>query len=295
MPRIVSRVVAGALGSLLFASTVFAQAQERVLYVSVLDAKTKAPVTGLGPEAFRVREDGAVREVLRATPATTPMPVAVIVDDSQPAQATIADLRKGLATFLRLIDGIGPIAIVGVAARPTIHLDYTTDSKAIQDAAGRIFAQPGSGATLLDAIVEVSKGLQRREGDRASIVVITTENVEFSTLHYNQVLDALKDSGTMMHAMVLLNPNGSMATDEARNRATVLDRGTGETGGLRLDVLTSISYENQLQVMAAALKNQYRVIYARPQTLIPPAKVEVSAASPAHTAHGAPARGQKSK
>jgi VWFA-related protein len=295
MVRILIRVVAGAAAAILLSSTALAQAQERVLYASVLDSKTKAPVAGLGPEAFRVREDGATREVLRVTPATTPMPVAVLIDDSQAAQATIADLRKGLSSFLKHIDGIGPIALVTVAARPTIHLDYTTDAKALQDAAGRIFAQPGTGATLLDAIVEVSKGLRKRESDRASIVVITTENVEYSNLHYNQVLDPLKASGAAMHAMVLLNPAGSMATDEARNRATVLDRGTGETGGLRLDVLTSISYENQLQVMAAALKNQYRVVYSRPQTLIPPDKVEVSATAAGQTAYGAPARSQPSK
>jgi hypothetical protein len=295
MFRILIRVVAGAAAAFLLSSTALAQAQERVLYVSVLDSKTKAPVAGLGPEGFRVREDGATREVLRVTPATTPMPVAVLIDDSQAAQATIADLRKGLSTFLKHIDGIGPTALVTVAARPTIHLDYTTDARALQDAAGRIFAQPGTGATLLDAIVEVSKGLRKREADRASIVVITTENVEYSNLHYNQVLDPLKASGAMMHALVLLNPGGSMATDEARNRATVLDRGPGETGGVRLDVLTSISYESQLQVMAAALKNQYRVVYSRPQTLIPPDKVEVSATATGQTAYGAPARFQPSK
>jgi hypothetical protein len=295
MVRILIRVMAGAASALLLSSAALAQAQERVLYVSVLDSKTRAPVSGLGPEAFRVREDGTTREVLRVTPATSPMPLAVIIDDSQAAQATIADLRKGLATFLKQVQGIGPTALVTVAARPTIHLDYSTDTKALLDAAGRIFAQPGTGAMLLDSIVDVSKGLRKRETDRASIVVITTENVEYSNLHYTQVLDQLKGSQAMMHALVLLNPDGSMATDEARNRATVLDRGTGESGGLRLDVLTSISYESQLQVMAAALKNQYRVVYSRPQTLIPPDKVEVSATAAGQTAYGAPARFQQAK
>ena len=47
----------------------------------------------------------------------------------------------------------------------------------------------------------------------------------------------------MLHTIVLVNPNGSMSTDEARNRATVLDRGPRESGGMRIDVLTSMSFE----------------------------------------------------
>jgi hypothetical protein len=86
-----------------------------------------------------------------------------------------------------------------------------------------------------------------------------------------------------------------MRDDPARNRATVLDRGPRESGGLRLDVLTSLSFESQLRVIGASLKNQYRIVYARPQTLIPPERVEVSATAPGQQAHGAPARGQQKK
>ena len=67
-----------------------------------------------------------------------------------------------------------------------------------------------------------------------------------------------------------------MTNDEARNRATVLDRGPREIGGVRIDVLTSMSFESQLKDLAAMLKSQYRVIYARPESLIPPERVEVS-------------------
>lgn len=290
-----SLVLGGVVAALLSAGVASGQALERVAYASVLDAKTKAPISGLGREAFRITEDGVVREVLRVTPASSPMPIAVLIDDSQAAQATIADLRKALAAFLKTIDGLGPVSLIGVGARPTIHLDYTPDLNAQLASAGRIFAQPGTGATLLDAIVDVSKGLQKRESDRAAIVIITTEFIEYSTLYYTQVLDALRSSEAMMQALVLLSAGGSMRDDPARNRATVLDRGPRESGGLRLDVLTSLSFESQLRVIGASLKNQYRIVYARPQTLIPPERVEVSATAPGQQAHGAPARGQQKK
>ena len=95
------RLFAGGAAALLFSAALLAQANERVLYVSAWDAKTRAPITGLGVDAFAVREDGARREVLRVTPATSPMPVAILVDNSQAARDHIADIRKALTAFVK--------------------------------------------------------------------------------------------------------------------------------------------------------------------------------------------------
>lgn len=275
-------------------ATLAAQGRERALYVSVLDKATQTPIADVGPDDLIVREDNVRREILRVTPATSPMAVAVLIDNSAAATATISDLRRGLTAFINGIDGLGPTALIGVADRPTILVDYTTSQTTLQAGIERLFAVPGSGATLLDAIVETARGLQKRDEDRAAIVLVTTENTEFSTLHYQQVLDRVAESGASLQAVVLLNPAGSISTDAARNRASVLDRGTKDSGGLRLDVLTSMAYETQLKTLAAALKAQQRVIYARPDSLIPPEKVRVEAARPGAEAFGTPARGQKS-
>jgi len=269
-----------------------AQTVARVLYVSVSDKQTRAPITGLGPDAFDVREDGNRREVLRVTPATSPMSVAIIVDNSQATTPTIADLRKGLSAFVKSLDGIGPVAIITVADRPTILRDYTTDQKQLQEAANRIFAQPGSGATLLDAIVEVSQGIAKRDTDRAAIVIVTGEHREFSNRHYRDVLEALAQGGAQMHALVLTGPGAAALDDEARNRASVLDLGPKASGGTREDILTSQTFDVKLQEIAAILKSQHRVVYGRPTTLIPPEKIEVSATQPGQAASGGPARGQ---
>ncbi len=286
------RLVAGGALALLVSLVLVAQSVERVLYVSVWNESTRAPITGLGTDAFNVREDGARREVLRVTPATSPMPVAIVVDNSQAATPTIADLRKALASFVKSLDGIGPVAIIGVADRPTILRDYSTDQKQLQDGVQRVFAMPGSGATLLDAVVEVSQGLAKRDTDRAAMVIVTTENREYGNRHYKDVLDALAQGGAMMHALVLTGPGGAQPNDEARNRASVLDLGPKASGGTRVDVLTSHAFELKLQELAAILKSQHRVVYARPRTLIPPEKIEVSATKPGQAASGAPARGQ---
>lgn len=292
MVKHLARLAAGIAGVLFLTASPLAQSNERVLYVSAYDEKTRAPITGLDVRDFVVREDGMAREVLRVTPATSPMPVAILVDNTQAAGAHIADIRRALTTFVRALNGVGPVAIIGVADRPTILRDYTTDAKLLEDGAGRVFAVPGSGATLLDAVIETSRGLARREEDRAAMVILTTENVEFSNRHYKDVLEELARGGAMLHAVVMNTPAGSALDDPSRNRASVLDLGPKNSGGTRADVLTSQAFEGKLQELAAILRSQHRVVYSRPQTLIPPERVEVSSAKAGVLASGGPARGQ---
>ena len=290
-----TRVLVASLAVTVLSGDLLAQAAERVLYVTALDERSKVPVESLTPADLRVTEDDRAREILRVTPATTPMPVAVVVDNQAAAQATIADLRTALTRFLPEIAGLGPVALITTADRPTIAQDYTTDAEKLTQAANRLFSQPGSGATLLDALVEVSRGLGRREEERAAIVLVTLELTEFSTLHYSQVLEGLKKSGAMMSGVILNNPRGSNQNDAARNRSVVLDRGIRDSGGTRVDVLTSLSYGTALSQVSAALKHQHRVVYLRPQQLIPPERIAVTAVKPGTFVTGAPARGQKER
>ena len=290
-----TRLAAGCVALAFFSAYPLAQPAQRVAYVTVVDSATQVPVSGVTANQIVIREDGNAREVLTVAPATSEMPVAVIIDNSQAAAPTINDLRKGLASFLTAIEGIGPVGLFTVASRPTILKEYTTSQKELLEAAGRVFHEPSSGATLLDTILDVSKGLIKRKSDRAAIVLVTGENTEFTNLHYRDVLDELQESGAMMYAVILVNPNGSMSSEEARNRATVLDRGTRESGGLRDDVLTSMAFEPRLKALGQILKSQYRVTYARPQSLIPPEKFEASSAQAGLEVRGAPARGQDVK
>jgi hypothetical protein len=96
----------------------------------------------------------------------------------------------------------------------------------------------------------------------------------------------------MLHAVVLTTPAGTSLDEAARNRAFVLDHGPRTSGGTRVDVLASQAFEGKLKELAAILKSQHRVVYARPQTLIPPEKLEITSAKPGVDASGGQARGQ---
>ncbi|MBI2833729.1 MAG: VWA domain-containing protein [Acidobacteria bacterium] len=272
--------------------SVHAQANERDLYVSVLDA-AGAPVKGLTASDFIVREDGVQREVLRARPATQPMTIALILDNTQAATTTINDLRNALKTFVNRMAAAHDIALIAFGDRPTVITEYTRDAALLQKGIGRIFAQPGSGSYLLEALIDTARGLRKREAERPVIVLVTTEGPEFSNQHYDMVLEPLRDSGAALHALVLTLTATPPMTDEARNRNVVLDRGTSLTGGRRDNLLSSLALRTKLEELARELSNQYVVTYGRPQALIPPEKIEVRATQPGLTARGTPVMPRK--
>jgi len=270
-----------------------AQAVQRSLFASVTDSKG-VPVPGVTPADVVVREDGVQREVLRVTPATEPMQIAVLVDTSVALNPEVTNVRQALEAFTDKMTPEHQLAIVEYGDRPNVLADTTSDPVLLKKGINAIFPRPGSGAYLLDAILETSRGFQKREDPRPVIVVLAMEDVEFSNANYDRVLDAVKASGASLNVLLLTRQEGpDMATEEARARAIVIDRGTRETGGLRQNLLSGMAFKSALDALAEDLLHQWRVVYGHPQTLIPPQQVTIEAARPGLTVRGTPARPPK--
>src|SRR5262245_58706823 len=202
-------------------------ARTRDIYVSVLD-NTGAPVSGLTAKDFVVKEDNAVREVLDVKPADAEMQIAVLIDDSTAATDATSYLRDGLAAFLERMRGRAEIGLITVGDRPTVLAPYTTDTELLNKQVRRIFPRSNSGAYLLDAIVDASRGLAKREAKRPVILAITFEGVEHSNGHHETVLKELMKSGAALHVIAIGTPSSSL-DDEMRTRGQVISEGTLRT------------------------------------------------------------------
>jgi VWFA-related protein len=266
-----------------------AGARERTIFISAVDSRGE-PVEGLGPTDFIITEDGRRREVLRVSRAVEPMDIAVLVDNSAAAERAVSSLRDGLKAFVGALAGDNQMAIIGLADRPTILVDYTTSRTRLEEAAGRIFAMSSAGMTLLDAITETSAGLRRREATRAVIVPVITNGVEFTNRYARDVTRSMQDAGVSLHAVVI----GVLDFDttEERERSLVVDEGSRQTGGQHVTLLTDMAVEQALLKLARQLSSQYKVVYGRPESLIPPEEIEVASGRAGVTMRGTPARGQ---
>jgi VWFA-related protein len=265
-----------------------AQVEERTMYVSVVD-QSGAPVKGLAAEDFRVREDRFVREVLRVSRATDPMQVAFLVDNSTALQSHAGDLRRAVSAFVKDMAGANQIAIISLASRPTIVVNYTSDLAPLEAGVGRIFVEGNTGATLLDGIAETAAGMAKRNARRPVMVVVTGLGPEMSDQSdHRYVLDHLRRSGATLIAFVVTLGGGSRTNLRGREREFVVNQGTHDSGGRHEEMGTTSSLEGRLVQLAAELTNQYKVVYAHPQTLIPPESVEVSVRRPGLTTRSIP-------
>lgn len=251
---------------------------EHSVIVTVLDQGK--PATGLRPADFAVREDDVTREVLRVEPAAAPMQIALMADTSAATEREIPDIRQGLDSFVTAVFAKKPdttMTLMSFGDRPTVEREFASSPAILHQGIQRLFSHPGGGAYLLEAIVDAAKALKKQSAKRPVIVAFSSEaSTEFSTLSYQQVESALKDSGASLWIVDLQTTAGPETTDEARNRATVLGDVTTRSGGARESALIRTAIDTRFQELASWLTSQTAVVYSRPESLIPPERIDVT-------------------
>jgi hypothetical protein len=276
------------------------QALERSMYVNVVD-QSGAPVLNLGPADFIIREDNVSREVLRVVPATDAMQIAILIDNSTAAAPLVAHYRRALPAFVETLTRPtasgqrNEVSLVTLGSRPTIVAGYSIDPAPLTKAIDRIWEETfNSGSYLLNGIIEVSQGFKKREAGRPVIVAIASEGAELSSRHPDQVLTPLRDSGAALHVISIGTPAGGVS-DDVRYRDTVLDEGPRTTGGTRSQLLAASALPAKLQQLANVLTHTYRVVYAHPDSLIPPEHVTVAPRRAGLKAFGTVEKSQKAR
>lgn len=267
-------------GALLAAATLSAdqrQLRERSVVVSAMAGDT--PVTDLKAGEFTVVEDGVSREVLRVAPAPPPSHLLLLVDDSHGVQRVLQDLRTALTGFVKTMGAVSPapqMSFMTFGERPTRRVDYTPKAAQVEREAGRIFAMTGGGSYFLDAIVEGSRALRKQSPVHPVLVAFVDEGgPEFSNTVATQVADALRAAGASLWTVALEQGPQPVLDLPGRERATVLGDTTTASGGMNIAILSGQGLTSAFTRTAAALNARYLVTYGRPDSLIPPERLEV--------------------
>ena len=126
------RTLAGlVIGLAVVVGPLTAQVNERQMFVSVLD-ENGSPVPDLQVSDFLVREDGALREVVRVARATAPIQLAILVDTSQAAIPAIPHIRNGLHAFVEAMHEGNDLSLITFGGPPRILVDVTRDRPVLQ-------------------------------------------------------------------------------------------------------------------------------------------------------------------
>ena len=296
-PGLAARLAAAACLLGVLGAPLRGQDNERSLFVSVLDERG-APVADLAVDEFVVEEDGVEREVLRAGPARSPLQVAVLVDTSASAGFAIRDIRNGLERLVPVLAESGDVALISYGGPPRVLVESTRRLDRLRDGIGLVFSYPESAAYLLDALVETARGFERREAPRPAVVAVASEGLDFSRYDYRRTRDALQASGVAVHVIVVQERgNTALRSDpfgfsnEILQRDQALAQLPEATGGQRYDLLLSTAVPGAMDALAAVMTNQYRVVYSRPPSLVPPETISVRMRRADLAARGTPIRG----
>jgi len=258
----------------------------RNVYIAATDEKG-APAADVTPQEVTVKEDGASRTVLDVHPATEPMQVVLLIDDSGPG---INEIREGVASFVRIVQDTAVVAIITTAKQNTVLVDFTSDRGALMNAINRLTSRTTTGGYLLDAIQESARTLVRREAQRPVIVVLALEGTEYSNVSAAHVLEDVRRSGAIVHVVSVGKPRMKTMTswsqrptdsihealDETLTRSSVFAESTRRSGGRLEQVGQATGIPTRLSEIAYELRDQLVVTYARPQSAKPAEKIEVT-------------------
>jgi Ca-activated chloride channel homolog len=253
------------------------QSVERVLDVSALN-RSGRPVANLSPKDIIVRENNITRNVLGVSQVAESFDIAVMVDTSQGAEPFVRDFRQALTDFFRAMGDRHQIALIGFGQRPAVLVNYTNDPGSLQGGLSRVFAQSDSGAYLMEALMDVSQDLRRRENPRRVAIVISTEGAEFANRYAREVVGDVLASDLVLDAFVVRARSGvaraqepatarvgatppSFPDQNATERAAALDEAAELTGGRVEHLDTSMLLGSRLRELASEFNNQYRVTY----------------------------------
>jgi hypothetical protein len=252
----------------------------RTIYASVTD-KAGVPATLTAAEVT-IREDGQPREVVSVKPSSTPMSLTLLIDNSQATQSMTQELRIGMTGFVTSLLKQSPDTTISIATfgdRPTPVRDFTSSVPVLTKDTGRIFPVTGSGAYLLDAIMDATKAFKKINAPRKVIVAFTDESgTEFSNAVHQQVFDAVQASGASVWIVVLQGVGTASESPEGRERSAVIGDLPRQSGGVTLTILNKQGLSDKMTSLANLLAPEFEISYGRPDQLIPPSKLDVTIA-----------------
>jgi VWFA-related protein len=254
---------------------------ERTVYVTVTDAK-RAPILDLTADDFTVKEDGKTREITKAEIASSPLRIAVIVDDNG-----TGIFRPSAAAFMQRLLGKAEFSLSSVTGQVMKLVDYTGNANILSEGLAKIAvrAATNDGGQLLSGIYEAAKEIETRKPARPIILALTVGGEEHSPLPAHHVLDQLRKSAAGLYVVSVAASaiRGTAAVNnpaellgENMNKNEVIGDGPKQSGGRHDEIVAAPGIVQAVQQLAEELASQYKLTYVLPDGVKPNEKLNVT-------------------
>ncbi|HEU4938759.1 MAG TPA: VWA domain-containing protein [Vicinamibacterales bacterium] len=251
----------------------------RTVYVTITDDKGAA-VTDLTPANFKVKEGGKDREIVKAAPATVKPRLALMIEER-----LVGDYqaRLGLFEFVKRMNGIAEISLIGIGLSNTTIVPFVTDTNALLKGINELTLNGQPTSNLTECLADMAKIFQKEKPERPVMVVVAFSGGQAGGASAHAALTEIRQSGATLYAVTFgppsssnnNNPNLGTMGDES-GREQVLGDGAKQSGGRRTEVVTTAAIQKALQQVADDLAAQYQISYALPDGVKPDKRFNVS-------------------
>lgn len=230
---------------------------------TVLDAEGHlAP--GLSREAFGIWEDGIEQQISVFTNERVPVGLGVLLDvsDSMFGQR-IVDARTAVEQFLfTLLNPADEFFVTAFNHAPRALTPWTATPSVVSDALNSL--RPSGGTAIYDALISALPQINRRNRQRAALLIISDGADTASDANLRDVRGALLRSDAFVYAIAIDSPGGYPIN--ARVNPSALSEITGQSGGRTEVVHDADGLLAATAHIAEELNNQYVLGYSSPKS-----------------------------
>jgi VWFA-related protein len=225
---------------------------------TVID-KEGHPVTGLEREAFEVYEDGVRQTITQFTRERVPIGLGVLLDISDSMFGKrMDDARAAVDKFMfELLDPADEFFLMAFNHRPRPLTGWTREQGDVRHALAGL--RPSGGTAIYDAILDALPLIEKRNRQRAAILVISDGADTASNATLRELRPALHRSD----AIAIDSPDRQPIN--TRVNPAALREITAESGGRTEIVQNSAQLDEAAARVAEELNSQYVIGYTPPR------------------------------
>jgi len=245
-----------------------ARAQNRVLFLSVIDATGEA-VTDLQPDEVFVRWDGVDGEILDLDPIALPVRVTVFIDNGGSAASALQHMREGLKGFVDAMPEDVEVALLTVGGQPRWITRHTFDRAELTRGLGLV-VPVGAVARYLDAWAEEADRLTDDEEREylPIVVMLASDGPEGSTVtqgRYAGMAQQMIEASATLHTWLFTRGNVDAPQVQVGTEMADLTRGSYRPLAVSSAFVTLLpELGRDIARKHGRVRRQYRVTHVPP-------------------------------